>query len=77
MIKVLPWSCEQCLIPVNTLTLKGCSEIGAFGHSSNHGSRSHELPKYLSYKADFFFKIQKILWDSENAIKVPENIFCS
>ena len=41
---------------VKTLTLEECSEIGAFGHSSNHISRSESLPKYLTYKGDFFFQ---------------------
>ena len=39
MIKVLPCRFQQCLGPVKTLTLEGCSKAGAFGHSSNHISR--------------------------------------
>ena len=63
---------------VNTLTLEGCSEIGAFGHSSNHISRSESLRKYLTYKGDFFFsKWTKLCGDPKNATKIPENVFGS
>ena len=66
LIKVPPWSCQHCLIHVNTLTLEGCSEIEALGHSSNHITRSHYLPKYLTYKADLFFQ------NATNFVQIPK-----
>ena len=35
-IKAMPSRFEQCLGPVNTLTLGGCSETRAFWHSRKH-----------------------------------------
>ena len=51
---------QQCLGPVKTLALEGCCKTRAFGHWSNHISRGQQVPKYLSYGEDLFFKTGKI-----------------
>ena len=63
LIGKLGWNCcradcwfQQCLAPLNTLTLKRSSKTGAFRHPGNHISRNQWLWKYLIYEADLYFQ---------------------
>ena len=65
-MKMLACRFQQCLGFVNTLTLEGCSETGAFGHSRNHIFWSLKLQNYLSCEADLFFQ------NAENFIEISK-----
>ena len=55
---------------------KGCSETGAFGHSSNHTFCTQYLRKTLSYGGDLFLKKpSKFYLNFKNEIKLWKNIF--
>ena len=72
----MPWKLGQCFGSLNTLTCKGCSETGAFGHSLNHIVRIQQLRKYWSYETNLFFsKCLKLYVDSKIAIVNWENDF--
>ena len=47
---------QQCLRPVKSLILKGCSKTGTFGHWSNYISLGEKIQKYFIYEADLLIQ---------------------
>ena len=73
MIKVQPCRFQHCLGPANTFTPERCSEMLAFGHSSNHIFWTSET--FQLSTSSFTLKRAKPYVDFKNAIKIFENVF--
>ena len=54
--KVLQCKFEECLEPMNTLTLEGYSKTVAFEHGRNQTYWGKCIPKYLICEAELFFQ---------------------
>ena len=54
-INVFPHRFQQCLVPVNTLTIERSTQRGPFRHLSNRVFCSQECREYLSSQADLIF----------------------
>ena len=65
---------QQYFGPLTTLISKGCFETEALGYSSKHIFGNQSLRKYINYEGDPFFRMSEFYADSENSIKLPENV---
>ena len=77
VVKVLPFSFEQCFGPFTILLVKGSSKTGLFSHLFNHVLRSPSVQKDTNYQRQFFFKCSKLNLNLENAKKKSTLFFVS
>ena len=78
MVKVLPFSFEQCFCSFTFFRVKGSSETGLPRHLINHFFRIPEVQKYIGYEGTIFFEnLQNWIWIDEMQKKIQKIFFAS